>query len=169
MEQEILMRHFVALRAALIAGIALVPCTVQAEDKPAISVEHGRYIAVLGGCNDCHTAGYAPANGNVPDTQWLQGSTVGFRGPWGTSYPLNVRAYIAAMSEDDWVKRAATMEAKPPMPWYTMRAMNETDLRSFYRFVKSLGPVGVLTPNDVPPGAEPKTPYVVFAPPMMPH
>jgi mono/diheme cytochrome c family protein len=163
------MSHSVALRAALIAGIALAPASVQADDKVAVSVEHGRYIAVLGGCNDCHTAGYAPANGNLPDTQWLQGSTVGYRGPWGTSYAVNVRAYVAAMSEDDWVKRAATMETKPPMPWFTVRAMNENDLRSLYRFVKSLGPAGPATPDDAPPGAEPKTPYIVFAPPLMPH
>ena len=162
------MRNFPALRMAFIAGMTLAPFAVHADDKTAVSAEHGRYVAVIGGCNDCHTEGYAPANGNVPVAQWLQGSTLGFRGPWGTSYPINIRAYIDAMSEDDWVKRAATMETKPPMPWFTVRQINETDLRSFYRFVKSLGPVGAPTPDDVPPNAEPKTPYIVFAPPTMP-
>src|SRR5580765_696241 len=48
-------------------------------------IKRGRYLTIVGGCNDCHTAGYAPSGGQVPETQWLLGDgTVGFRGPWGT-------------------------------------------------------------------------------------
>ncbi|HTG73952.1 MAG TPA: cytochrome C, partial [Terriglobia bacterium] len=30
---------------------------------PNAQVERGRYIVEIGGCNDCHTAGYAEAGG----------------------------------------------------------------------------------------------------------
>jgi hypothetical protein len=57
-------------------------------------VERGRYVAVLGGCHDCHTDGYAEAGGDVPAERWLTGKDVGFRGPWGVSYPTNLRLSV---------------------------------------------------------------------------
>jgi mono/diheme cytochrome c family protein len=51
----------------------------------------GRYIALIGGCNDCHTAGFPQKGGEVPEAEWLLGNPVGFRGPWGTTYPTNLR------------------------------------------------------------------------------
>jgi len=30
-----------------------------------------RTTAKIGGCNDCHTAGYVPTGGKVPEPQWL--------------------------------------------------------------------------------------------------
>lgn len=37
-------------------------------------------------------------------------------------------------------------EALPPMPWYNVRAMDETDLRSLYRYLLSLGEPGKPVP-----------------------
>ena len=51
------------------------------------SIERGRYVVKIGGCNDCHTPGYVQANGAVPEATWLIGDTLGYRGPWGTSTP----------------------------------------------------------------------------------
>lgn len=31
----------------------------------------GKYLIVIGGCNDCHTAGFAPSGGVTPEAQWL--------------------------------------------------------------------------------------------------
>src|SRR5690606_32324318 len=36
-----------------------------------------------GGCNDCHTPGFAEASGNVPGVDQLLGSDIGYSGPWG--------------------------------------------------------------------------------------
>ena len=55
------------------------------------SVERGQYLVQIGGCNDCHTAGYAEKAGNVPESEWLIGAPVGFKGAWGTSYAANLR------------------------------------------------------------------------------
>lgn len=62
-------------------------------------IERGRYIARIAGCNDCHTPGYAMSGGQVPEQAWLTGDAVGWRGPWGTTYPTNLRLRMAAMSE----------------------------------------------------------------------
>src|SRR4051794_28751380 len=69
-------------------------------------VERGRYLVKVSGCNDCHTAGYAMAGGKVPEGQWLMGDKLGWRGPWGTTYPVNLRLYMTSMSEVGWVNTA---------------------------------------------------------------
>ena len=58
------------------------------------------------------------------------------------------------------------LQARPPMPWFSLNAMTDSDLRAIYRYVHSLGPAGVAAPSYVPPTQEPKPPYVTFpAPP----
>jgi mono/diheme cytochrome c family protein len=60
-------------------------------------IERGRYLVRITGCNDCHTEGYAEAGGEVPEEQWLKGSALGWRGPWGTTYGTNLRIYFAVI------------------------------------------------------------------------
>jgi mono/diheme cytochrome c family protein len=156
------------LACAGLAGIsaaAAATATTQGE----VSVARGRYISIVGGCNDCHTPGFAEANGQVPEKAWLTGVAVGHRGPWGTTYAVNLRLTAASMSEDEWVKYLKTLKTRPPMPWFAINLYPESDTRSLYRFIKSLGDPGKPTPKDLPPGQEPTTPYTVDAPPTMPH
>ena len=124
----------------------------------------GRYLVVLGGCNDCHTAGFAPSGGNVPEAQWLLGDSVGFRGPWGTTYPSNLRLFVSTMSEADFVQIIRQRNTRPPMPWVSLHGMDDADLRAIYRYIKSLGDPGKPGPEFVPPGEAPKTPYINFVP-----
>jgi mono/diheme cytochrome c family protein len=129
-------------------------------------VERGRYLVQIAGCNDCHTAGYAQAGGKIPEKDWLLGDRLGFRGPWGTTYPANLRLVMSKMTESDWMKTAQTMKLRPPMPWFALRDMNKEDVRAIYRFVRHLGPAGVPAPTFVPPNQTPSGPYVQFpAPP----
>ena len=48
------------------------------------------------------------------------------------------------------------------MPWFSLREMQEPDLRDMYHFIKSLGPAGEAVPVYVPPDREPKQPFVMF-------
>lgn len=123
-------------------------------------VKRGRYIVDIGGCNDCHTAGYADAGGNAPESERLKGDTVGYRGPWGTTYPTNLRLSILKMSEDQWLQYGKNLMTRPPMPWFNIRAMTDADLRALYQYVKSLGVSGTAAPAFVPPDKQPKAPYV---------
>lgn len=50
------------------------------------------------------------------------------------------------------------------MPWFNVRAMEENDLRSLFRYIKSLGEPGEQVPAAVGPGEEPKTPYYLLQP-----
>ena len=86
-------------------------------------IERGRYVARIAGCNDCHTPNYAQTGGKVPEKDWLVGDRVGWRGPWGTTYPANLRLALSRMSEEDWVRSARSVEYRPPMPWFNLRDM----------------------------------------------
>ncbi len=160
------MNFATAIRAGLtITGVLFAPLA-PAADAAAAMVERGRYLVTIGGCNDCHTAGFALNNGRVPERQWLMGDELGWRGPWGTTYPTNLRSYFNSVSEDDWILRARNLTTRPPMPWFNVRAMSEQDLRALHRFVRALGPAGKAAPNYLPPGVEPRGPVITFpAPP----
>ena len=54
------------------------------------------------------------------------------------------------------------------MPWYNVNAMQESDLRSLYLYINSLGEPGKSAPMFVLPTGDIKTPYITIAPPTMP-
>lgn len=139
--------------------------------QPAVlaqsDLEAGRYLVKIGGCNDCHTVGYVETNGAAPaEDQWLTGSPVGFAGPWGVSYPTNLRLYVTTLSEDDFVEVAHEGAGRPPMPWPSLMNMDEKDVRAIYRYIQHLGPAGEVMPAPLTPGQTPATPYVAMMPVM---
>lgn len=161
----------------LMGAIALAGCTPAGDASPEKThhaattevtgpneLEVGRHLVLLGGCNDCHTPGYAQGGGQVPEAQWLVGGAVGFNGPWGTTYPHNLRLTVSGMSEDEWVEMLSTRTASPPMPWPSVRAMSDSEKRAVYRYIKTLGPVGEAAPVALAPGVTPTTPYEVMTP-----
>ena len=129
------------------------------------SVKRGRYLVQIGGCNDCHTAGYAEKAGNLPMDEWLTGTPVGFKGAWGTTYAANLRLTLNALTEDQWVT-FARVPRRPPMPWFNLRDMSDDDLRAMYRFIRELGPKGERAPAAAAPGVAVDTPVIVFEPQM---
>lgn len=156
-------RYVLALASLLLAAHAA--SAEPARDRNTI--ERGRYLVMIGGCNDCHTPGYAENAGQVPQAAWLTGTPVGFRGPWGTTYPANLRLLVQTMTENHWVAHARK-PLRPPMPWFNLRDMTDTDLRSMYRFIRSLGPAGKLAPAYAPPGSAVATPFIDFVPKQLP-
>jgi mono/diheme cytochrome c family protein len=127
-------------------------------------VERGRYLARIAGCNDCHTPGYLSGEGAVPEDLWLTGDRFGWHGPWGTTYGSNLRLFVNALTEEQWLVTARTLRSRPPMPWFNLNAMHDEDLRALYQFIRYLGPAGEPAPAFVPPGQEPATPYATFPP-----
>jgi mono/diheme cytochrome c family protein len=142
-----------------------LPALAQQSKKTDPSVDRGRYLIKITGCNDCHTAGYAPMGGKVPEAQWLTGDALGWRGPWGTTYPINLRLYMQELTEEQWVKKAKTLTARPPMPWFNLHDMSASDLRAIYHYVRYLGAAGKPAPTYVPPDKTPAQPYVQFPEP----
>ena len=157
-------------RGAVVVAVMLALTGVaQAAEKKADArqVERGRYLVDVGNCNDCHTAGFAPKNGEVPEKEWLMGDpNIGFAGPWGTTYATNLRLSLSKMTESQWVSYAKGLQTKPPMPWFNVRKWKEDDLRAFYRYVRHLGPAGQPSRPAIAPGAKPETAIIQWpAPP----
>ncbi len=128
------------------------------------AVEAGRYMIVVGNCNDCHTENFMEADGDVAEADWLTGSVIGWRGPWGTTYPPNLRLTAADMTEDEFVSMLRTRKGLPPMPWMNVNQMTEQDARAVYQYLRALGPKGEKAPAALPPGVEPETPYLSLEP-----
>lgn len=160
------LRKLLPFFAVMLALAAIAPSiAAHAAEDPAVA--RGRYLVVAGGCNDCHTPGYAEAEGGVSTDRWLTGSPVGFRGPWGTSYPANLRLYVQNIDEKAWLA-SVRQPMLPPMPWFNLRNMTDADLVSIYRFVRELGPAGEPAPAAAAPGEAVSTPYIDFVPKNLP-
>jgi hypothetical protein len=156
------MKLFVTAAAIVLAVGAGIAAASQSSSDPL--VERGRYLVAFGSCNDCHTPGWRESDGAIPTSRWMTGTTLGYRGPWGTSYPANVRLEFAHISEDDWLFMVRTRAGHWPMVWHDLRFLSVADRRAVYRFVKHLGPAGSPAPADLSPDTEPKTPYIWIVP-----
>ncbi|MFZ3174192.1 MAG: hypothetical protein WA146_04775 [Thiobacillus sp.] len=65
------------ITACLLAGWA---CLAAAGED---DIRHGRYLIQIGGCNDCHTAGFMQNGGRIAEADWPTGDAMGWQGPWG--------------------------------------------------------------------------------------
>ncbi len=90
-------------------------------------IDRGRYLIKTTGCNDCHTPLYSERGGDVPEAKWLVGSSLGWQGPWGTTYPINLRRFVSQLSANEWLQ-IARRPSRPPMPWFALRDMTDEDL-----------------------------------------
>ena len=132
--------------------------TALAQGNPA-TIERGRYLVVLGHCNNCHTAGYTAAAGNIPEERWLTGNPVGWRSKNGTTYAINLRIFFENLTEDAWLHFSRHARSRPPMPWWSLRDTNDEDLKAMYHYIRSLKPVGKPAPDVLPPDKMPARPY----------
>lgn len=167
---------------AIAALLSVQACSGPASAKPAEATastpaEHvfaaneadaGRYLVKIGGCNDCHTPGYvegiAMTGKAMPETDWLQGGDIGFSGPWGVSYPSNLRLAFQNMTEEQFLELARAGQGRPPMPWPSLQAMSDKDLKAIYAYINALGPKGEPAPAALSPGVAPDRPHISFAP-----
>jgi len=168
-------RYRQAACASLLPLLSLLLSACQPQATPAASapppapttppvdfIARGEYLVRIAGCNDCHTPGYAPNQGKVPKEQWLVGSTMGFNGPWGTTYATNLRLRLQDFSEEQWLAYSANLRTRPIMPDFAVRDMTEEDRRALYRFIRGLGPAGSPAPAALPPGQTPPLPHMAL-------
>ena len=161
------MRRFIICGLVLAAAIPSWVGAASAAAKPsqAQMLARGKYLVTFGACNDCHTPGWRESFGDVPVSNWMIGATIGFRGPWGTVYPANVRQRFFEITEDQWLTMVSTREGHPPMTWHDIRALSIDDRRAIYRFIRSLGKAGNPSLSSLPPQQQPKTPYFMLVKP----
>jgi len=97
----------------LIAMMLASNCALAKQTPAEREIVRGRYLVLIGSCNDCHTTGYAEQGGKLAETEWLTGDTVGWQGPWGTTYSANLRLLFQQMSENAWLVRARHERQRP--------------------------------------------------------
>jgi len=154
-----------ALACAAIPAVSVaadVPTKPLAKPPTSKQIERGHYLVVITGCNYCHTPNYLVNGAKAPLKDLLTGGKLGWRGPWGTTYPANLRLYFNSITVDQWIQAAKTIQRRPPMPYFSLNAMTETDVRAIYQYMRSLGPAGEPAPNFIPADKEPPKPYVQF-------
>jgi len=71
----------------------------------------------------------------------VAGDTLGFRGPWGTTYPANLRLFMNSLTQDQWAQFSKSFQSHPPMPWWLLHDMNRPDRKALYAYVRWLGPL----------------------------
>ena len=181
----------IRLVACLIGAVALAfaaaalssTTPVKAGAKPAAAktdaaakakqIERGRFLAMVSGCNDCHTPG---TMFGAPDfARQLSGSDLGWQGPWGTTYARNLtpdlETGLGYYKEEEIVKamkggtRLDGSPMLPPMPWQDFTAYGDEDLHALAAFLLSLPPVSHAVPERVAPGKAPTGSFVTFPAP----
>lgn len=154
----------VILAAAALAGVAIA---AQAGSPSHKSIARGKFLVDYGGCQDCHTPGWAENGGHAPKDMLLTGGGMNFQGPWGTTYAPNLRLYVHQLTVKEWIAKLRSLKARPAMPYWTFRYLSDKDLTDMYAYIHSLGPAGKPAHDWVPPGQEAPAPYLklVLPPP----
>lgn len=150
----------VVLAALSAAAVALAGAAGRKADAREARVERGRYLTLMGACNDCHTPGTFYG---APDyDRTLSGSEIGWVGPWGVTFPRNLtpdaETGIGAWSEEDIVNAIRTgvrpdgSVILPPMPWPMYATMTDDDAYAIAAYLKSIAPVKHRAPDRIAPG-----------------
>src|SRR3569623_134852 len=153
------------LTGAVATGLTTMAAADQTNQRQLF--ERGRYVVATAACNDCHTPGYPQSGGMLPQADWLIGNPVGISGQWGTTYSAILRLLVQSVTDDQWLRKARC-DMRPPMPWFSLREMNDAELRAVYHFIHSLGAKGEPAPAYAPPGQQVNTPYFDFVPKNLP-
>jgi len=99
-----------------------------------------------------------PAPGPTGPWTWQGAATsTAFAGPWGVSYAINLTSDATGLrnwTEEMFVRAMRTGQHTgsgrpilPPMPWQSLNAMTDSDLKAVFAYLKTVPPVH----NIVPP------------------
>jgi len=166
-------------RTALTASIAITliaaGATFAAKAKSAKpgTLERGKYLVTITGCNDCHTPGTFYG---APDMKrMLSGSELGWEGPGGIVFAANLtpdpETGLGKWSDDEIVKAIRTgnrpdgRQLAPMMPWMNYASLTDEDANAIVAYLRSIPPVKHAVPAPVPPGTEFKGSVLRFPPP----
>lgn len=155
----------VALTCAGVGDVSVAAdrlARTEATSLNSTDVERGRYLVMITGCNDCHTPNFLANARTTPEKDRLTGGKLGWRGPWGTAYAVNLRLYFQDMTVEQWILSAKEIQQRPPMPYFSLNAMTTPDLKAIYEYIRHLGPAGDPAPEFVAPDRDPSQPYVLF-------
>ncbi len=76
-------------------GAAAPPALARPAPVPGDDLAHGRYLATIGACLECHTPRLTDDPERLDESKLMSGGTP-FGGPWGVVHTANVSAVAAA-------------------------------------------------------------------------
>jgi mono/diheme cytochrome c family protein len=147
-----------AILACMVGVLLTVPASAS-DHASSRAIRHGEFLVNYGGCQDCHTPGWAEHGGQAPKDTLLTGGGMNFQGPWGTTYPPNLRLYVQKLTVKQWIANLRSLKTRPPMPWWTFRDLSDRDLADMYAYIHALGPAGMPAHAYLPPGKAAPLPY----------
>lgn len=143
------------------------------QDEKKKLVDRGAYLATVTGCQDCHTPGYF--YGASDDSRQLSGSEVGWKGPWGVSYPANLtpdpETGLGKWTDEQITTAIRTgvrpdkSVIRPPMPWQHYSKLTDDDVKAIVAYLRSIPAVKHQEPAAVPPGAKATGSFFELPPP----
>ena len=115
-----------------------------------------------------HPASMAPPPipaGALAPGQWLaltNGDLTAWAGPWGISYDANLTpdktTGLGAWTSEQFIRTMRTGKhlgvgrgILPPMPWESIGALTDRDLKALFAYLQSLPPIQNAVPQPVPP------------------
>jgi mono/diheme cytochrome c family protein len=122
---------------------------------PKDSLAHGKYLATIGGCYECHTP-HDDKGKRVAEKAYSGGWEM--KGPWGRNFTANLTStpgtYMAHATKEEFIgrfKAFASMDANTApdapagrntvMPWLAFARMTDQDLAAIYDYLKTVKPI----------------------------
>ena len=86
-------------------------------------------------------------------------------GPWGVSFTANLtpdkRTGLGYWTAEMFIKTMRTgkhlgegREILPPMPWFSLNALTDDDLKAIFAYLQSIKPIENQVPQPIPPQAQ---------------
>ena len=148
----------IAVAGAAVAAAAIMLPRAHAESP----VERGHYLAIVAGCNDCHTPGFFL--GKPDNAKYLGGSDVGFEIPGLGVFPGRNITPDKETGIGNWTdeqiatalttgKRPDGRQLAPIMPYPSFTHMSKEDIAAIIAFLHSIPAVknevaGPFKPGD---------------------
>lgn len=140
-------------------GAAAPPAPARPAPVPGDDLAHGRYLATIGACLECHTPRLTDDPERLDESKLMSGGTP-FGGPWGVVHTANVSAVAAAYQPahlEAAIRGQLSFKFQMPTDLYAEYAAD--DLRDLVAFLRSLTPIDVPPPtNTLTPGYRPPPP-----------
>jgi len=163
------MRLWTAIAAMALSCAPLVPSF--ADDA---AVARGKYLVILGGCQDCHTPGHFLGKPDM--ARFLGGSEVGFAIPglgafYGPNLTPDKETGLGSWT-DAQIIAALQTGARPDgrllapiMPWRALAALTKKDVQAVVAYLRSLPPVSNKVPGPFGPSEQPTSFVMTIVPP----
>jgi mono/diheme cytochrome c family protein len=157
---------------ALAAATAFAALTSGASAQDAVA--RGKYLAVVGGCTDCHTPGYF--FGKPDEKRYLGGSEVGFEIPGmgvfhGPNLTPDKETGLGGWSDQEIIAALTTgvrpdkRILAPIMPWKALAQLTKDDVNAMVAYLKSIPAVKNKVPGPFGPSEKPTSFVMKIVPP----